>query len=157
MTRKRRSKTNAGRRKYRGNRGQLIALTALAAGFVLIVGLIVLGQGGGKESVTAGVDEDVLALGEQTYRQTCAACHGEKGEGHILPEAPALNQREHAWHHPDGQIQEIIKNGGVKMPPLGEQLTNEQIVAVIRYIQNWWTPRQLAQQQARSKQFPLSQ
>ncbi len=56
-----------------------------------------------------------------------------------------------------GQIQEIIKNGGKVMPALGDQLTDEEIVAVIRYIQTWWEPEQLRQQQARSLQYPLKQ
>lgn len=81
----------------------------------------------------------------------------EQGQSHMLPEAPALNETEHAWHYPDGQIQELIKNGGKVMPSLGDQLTDEQIVAVIRYIQTWWTPDQLRQQQARSLQYPLQQ
>ncbi|MCW5875798.1 MAG: cytochrome c [Anaerolineales bacterium] len=96
-----------------------------------------------------------LALGEQVYAQTCAVCHGDRGQGHLLPGAPALDHSEHAWHHPDGQIQQLILAGGTLMPPLGDQLSHEEIVAVIRYIQTWWTPQQLEAQQELSQQYPL--
>ncbi len=154
MTRRRKAKT-AARRKPGHNPAQLVALAALGIGFALIIGLVILSQLTGKGPVTVAANDDVLALGQEAYANTCAACHGEQGEGHVLPEAPALDETEHAWHHADGQIQDLIKNGGQVMPALGDQLTDEEIVAVIRYIQTWWTPDQLRQQQARSVQYPL--
>ncbi len=133
-----------------------MALGALIIGTLLVVALVIFSQVNRNAPVqVAGVDEDMLALGEQVYQNTCAACHGENGEGYGIPQAPALDETEHAWHHPDGQIQELIQNGGKVMPALGDQLTDEEIVAVIRYIQTWWTPDQLRQQQARSLQYPL--
>ena len=96
-----------------------------------------------------------LQLGEQVYAQTCAVCHGDRGQGHVLPAAPALDDSEHAWHHPDAQIQQLIVLGGPTMPALGGQLNHEEVVAVIRYIQTWWTPEQLQAQQEFSHQYPL--
>lgn len=40
-------------------------------------------------------------------------------------------------------------------PAFGEQLSHEEIVAVIRYVQTWWTADQLASQQQASQQSPL--
>jgi len=156
MTRKRKSRT-ARSRKSRRNPGQIIALIALSVGAVLIIALIVLAQTTGNAPAKVVASTETLTLGEEVFANTCAACHGDQGQGHALPEAPALDETEHAWHHPDGQIQEIIKNGGKIMPALGDQLTDKEIVAVIRYIQTWWTPEELAQQQARSVQYPLQQ
>jgi len=154
MARKRKTRT-AQSRKSRRNSGQIIALAALGVGAVLIIILVVLAQTTGNIPAQVAASDEMLTLGEEVYANTCAACHGEQGQGHVLSEAPALDETEHAWHHPDGQIQELIENGGQVMPALGEQLTGEEIVAVIRYIQTWWTAQQLQQQQARSAQYPL--
>ncbi len=154
MARKRKSKNAASRKPVR-NPAQTIALMALGVGALIIVGLVLLAQFDGQAPTKVAASDEVVALGSEVYANTCAACHGEQGEGHVLPEAPALDETEHAWHHPDGQIQDLIKNGGKVMPALGDQLTDEEIVAVIRYIQTWWTPDQLSQQQARSVQYPL--
>jgi len=156
MARRRKAKTTASRKSHR-NPAQIIALAALGIGTVLIVGLLIFSQASKNAPAAVAANDEVLALGQEVYANTCAACHGEQGEGHVLPEAPALDETEHAWHHPDGQIQEIIKKGGKVMPALGDQLTDDQIVAVIRYIQTWWTADQLRQQQARSLQYPLQQ
>jgi mono/diheme cytochrome c family protein len=154
MARKRKTRTARSRKSQR-NTGQIIALAALGIGAVLIVVLVVLARTSANAPANVAASDDVLALGAEVYSNTCAACHGENGEGYGIPQAPALNETEHAWHHPDGQIQEIIKNGGKVMPALGDQLSDEEIVAVIRYIQTWWTADQLRQQQARSVQYPL--
>jgi mono/diheme cytochrome c family protein len=156
MARKRKTRTARSRKSQR-NTGQIIALAALGIGAVLIVVLVVLARTSANAPANVAASDDVLALGAEVYSNTCAACHGENGEGYGIPQAPALNETEHAWHHPDGQIQEIIKNGGKVMPALGDQLSDEEIVAVIRYIQTWWTADQLRQQQARSVQYPLQQ
>jgi mono/diheme cytochrome c family protein len=98
---------------------------------------------------------EVLALGERVFADNCASCHGPQGEGHVLVNAPALDSSEHAWHHPDGQIQLLIKNGGVLMPSFADILNDEEIEAVIRYLQTWWMADQLAAQQKASLGDPL--
>jgi mono/diheme cytochrome c family protein len=100
--------------------------------------------------------EPTILQGEQVFAQNCATCHGEQGEGHAaVVQAPALNGDEHAWHHPDGQLQEIIINGGVEMPSFQDDLSNEEVAAVIRYFQTLWRADQLKAQQANSAQNPL--
>jgi mono/diheme cytochrome c family protein len=98
----------------------------------------------------------VLALGADVYAETCASCHGDQGQGHVgVASAPALDSSEHAWHHPDGQLQAIITSGGTLMPAFGEQLNQDEIVAVIRFMQTWWTADQLAAQQTASQSNPI--
>ena len=67
-------------------------------------------------------------------------------------EAPALDHTEHAWHHPDQQLTDWIKNGkiglGNPMPALGDQLSDEEIEAVIAYLHTLWTVDQLETQQS---------
>ena len=138
-------------------RQRRIAYAAIAGGAILILALVVLAVVGGNKPAEP-LTGDTITMGARVYEQSCAACHGAQGEGHAaVAEAPALDETEHAWHHPDGQIQQLILNGGQLMPALGEQLSAEEVVAVIRYFQTWWTPDQLAQQQARSRQFPLTE
>lgn len=86
--------------------------------------------------------EQTLQLGEVVYQTNCAACHGEQGQGHIQLDAPALDSTEHAWHHADTQIIEIIRTGGQQMPPVGANFSNKEVTAVITYIKQWWTPQQ---------------
>ncbi len=100
--------------------------------------------------------EDVLAVGETVYAQNCASCHGSEGEGHgSVTEAPALDDSEHAWHHPDQDLFTVIASGGPNMPGFSDSLDHDQIVAVIRYFQAWWTADQAATQQERSAPDPL--
>ncbi len=100
--------------------------------------------------------DEVLAFGENIYAENCASCHGAVGEGHAkIQSAPALDSSEHAWHHADGQLQRLIVNGGQVMPSFGEKLTNDEVIAVIRYFQTWWAESQLNSQQSLSVQDPL--
>lgn len=102
------------------------------------------------------VPADTLSLGAAVYAENCAACHGPNGEGHAaMAAAPALDASEHAWHHADGQLQQIILEGGQSMPGFQGQLSNEEVLAVIRYFQTWWAPGQLQSQQSLSQQFPF--
>jgi mono/diheme cytochrome c family protein len=100
--------------------------------------------------------EAVLARGAEVYAANCASCHGDRGQGHaLLAQAPALDGSGHAWHHPDGQIQSLLLEGGILMPSFGDQLDNEEMYAVLRHIQTWWRADQLASQQAASQAQPF--
>ena len=95
---------------------------------------------------------DLVTQGGEVYLRVCAECHGQNGEGYANElAAPALDYSEHAWHHPDQQIRDWIKNGklglGQEMPALGDQLSAEEIEAVIAYLHTLWTPEQLETQQ----------
>ena len=90
----------------------------------------------------------------------CATCHGSEGQGqpewHVRNEdgtlpAPPLNGDGHTWHHSDGFLYRIVRNGGKfqedpvllpgfrsSMPAFGSQLNHEETVAVITYFKSLW-------------------
>ena len=61
--------------------------------------------------------------GAAIFRETCAQCHGFKGEGRVNL-TPPLRGR----NIPVGRVKAIVQGGGQKMPPLlfikGEALEN---------------------------------
>ena len=93
-----------------------------------------------------------VAAGEPLYRMHCASCHGADGSatadwrtldanGNYPP--PPLNGTAHTWHHPLVQLVDTIDKGGAQyggvMPGFGALLDPEQRVAIVAYIQSWWT------------------
>ena len=87
-------------------------------------------------------DSDNSGVAQSLYESNCASCHGLQGQGHIELNAPALDHSEHAWHHPDEQIIMIIREGGFNMPPVGADLSNEEIENIFAYMKGWWTEEQ---------------
>jgi mono/diheme cytochrome c family protein len=100
-----------------------------------------------------------LVLGKQVYDANCASCHGPNGEGEnpsaplepgsdgLFP-APPHDETGHTWHHSDALIEQIIREGRIDegfkpMPAFGDQLTDEEIDAVMAYIKTWWTSEQI--------------
>ena len=101
----------------------------------------------------------VARTGQEVFASTCAACHGEAGEGqpdwHIrnpngtFP-APPLNGDGHTWHHPDGLLYRVVSQGGKiqetpsipsfksAMPAFGELLSHDEIVATLEYVKSLW-------------------
>jgi hypothetical protein len=61
---------------------------------------------------------------------------------------PPHDSSGHTWHHPDPVLIEIITIGGdpalynTKMPGFGNQLTEDEIRAVLDYIKNSWEKEQ---------------
>ncbi len=114
-----------------------------------------------------------VVRGEQLYQNNCAQCHGLRGEGDpnwrqrnpdgtLLP--PPHNSTGHTWHHADSLLYQIIHDGGAiyetlgfksSMPAFGDQLTPEEIWAVITYFKSLWDPDQRASQAEVSRQEPL--
>jgi mono/diheme cytochrome c family protein len=104
---------------------------------------------------------DPVIQGREVFTRVCAECHGDNGEGYANElQSPALNHTEHAYHHPDQQIHDWIVNGklglGRQMPPLGEQLTDDEVHAVIAYLHTLWTPEQLEIQQDITSRWPAT-
>ena len=103
--------------------------------------------------------EQAASAGQKIFASNCAACHGVGGEGQpdwrvrkddgTLP-PPPLNGDGHTWHHADGLLYRIVSQGGKifedpnypsfmsAMPPFGDRLSHEEIVAVLRYIKSLW-------------------
>lgn len=102
---------------------------------------------------------DPVAMGREAYVRVCAECHGMNGEGHANSlDALALDASEHAWQHADQQISEWIINGKLglerKMPAYGDQLSDEEVLAVIAYLHTLLTPQQLEMQQDITARWP---
>jgi mono/diheme cytochrome c family protein len=88
--------------------------------------------------------DEVLASGQQIYRQYCSACHGPSGQGDGL--APATRYFDpsptdlalHGPAHAAGEYAWIIGEGNPAsaMPRFGSKLDEEQIWSVIHYIRH---------------------
>jgi len=104
------------------------------------------------------LDSDEVALGRQVYLEQCAACHGQNAEGQLnwqqpdangnMP-APPHDDSGHTWHHADGLLYEIIRDGfrdplkppdsPLTMPAFGDKLSDAEIRAVITYFKSLWS------------------
>ena len=112
-------------------------------------------------------DPAQLALGEKVYVKHCAACHGAKLEGQPdwqkrLPNgkmaAPPHDETGHTWHHPDEVLFGITKHGMVPpyappgypsdMPAFGGVLSDDEIRAVLAYIESHWKNPELLEARA---------
>ena len=131
----------------------------LALAIVVVSALLLIGQ------------TDAIALGRQVYAENCAACHGPNGEGGN-PAAPLSTNAQgkypapphdhsgHTWHHADGLLKEIIRDGSFspdfvsEMPAFGEKLSEAQIDAVLAYIKTWWSEEQRVFQAQTSRVTP---
>ncbi|PLX34452.1 MAG: cytochrome C [Hyphomicrobiales bacterium] len=101
-------------------------------------------------------NEKLRNLGNKVYGEYCAACHGIDLKGQPNWKTPLANGRYpapphnkdgHTWHHPDELLfrltkfgpAEIIGNGHESdMPGFKDQLSDEEIIAVLSYIKSTW-------------------
>jgi len=83
--------------------------------------------------------ETLMALGKEKYEAICAACHQADGSG-IPPLYPALKASSVAVGHPIRRHIDLILNGvtGSAMQPYRDQLTDEEIAAIVTYERNAW-------------------
>ena len=111
-------------------------------------------SGTSVEDTVAGrwyTDAQVTA-GEPLYQMHCAVCHGVDGSatadwrktdanGNFPP--PPLNGTAHTWHHPLTVLTETIARGGAPygglMPGFAEVIEPDGRVAIVAYIQSWWS------------------
>lgn len=149
--------------------GALVLVAGLSAGCSL------LGDDGGTEEIAGWPPPAaVVDLGRAAYEANCAVCHGQNGEGApnwqeqtaggVYP-APPHDSSGHTWHHADGLLFEIVRDGGSQfdtasfrsgMPAWGGVLTDGEIRAVITYLKTFWGPEERAFQFEVSEQdrFP---
>lgn len=116
-------------------------------------------------------DPEVVAVGKEVYAAHCASCHGVDLEGEPdwqtpradgrMP-APPHDETGHTWHHPDAQLFLMTKHGiepfapeGYEsdMPALEGVLDDEEIRAVITFIQSTWPPEILEAQRRIDREF----
>jgi mono/diheme cytochrome c family protein len=106
------------------------------------------------------LDPRHVEAGRKIYQESCASCHGLRGDGQAnwdapnakgeLP-APPHNAEGHTWKHSDAMLYRMTSKGWrdlfnktrhLTMPAFGEQLSDEQIRDVITYLKTLWTPEQ---------------
>ena len=92
--------------------------------------------------------------GKQLFAENCASCHGKNGVGENPTQprggmtasgvsiAPALNGTGHTWHHSDQMLFQTIKHGSMaqnsRMVGFKNQLSDDQIRSVLKYIKSLW-------------------
>ena len=97
----------------------------------------------------------LTARGAQLYTVNCQVCHGDQeGRGRISG-APTHNETGHTWHHPDAQLKEWILNGKLPgaMPSFKNDLSEEEVDAIISHIKSWWTLDQIESQADISRRY----
>lgn len=104
------------------------------------------GCGGG-----AGVDAELAGRGEPLYEAACVQCHAGPTGGTISDIPPRHNAEGHTWHHADCLLTDIVLDGlpprpGAEgdevMPAFRDELTEDEVAAIIAYLKTWWTDEQ---------------
>jgi mono/diheme cytochrome c family protein len=98
--------------------------------------------------VTGQQAEALMRKGAKIYEDHCVQCHQRKGEGvpHIYP--PLVNNEAIVMHYPINAIRMVV-NGGFPpstqgnprpygMPPFSQDLSDEEIAAVVTFIRQAW-------------------
>lgn len=80
-------------------------------------------------------EAEALAAGEQTFKQVCAACHGQDGKGGVVPGSPNLTDNDWLYGSDADQILHSVVNGrnGV-MPGWESSLGASGVEAVVDYV-----------------------
>lgn len=139
---------------------------AVLLGGSVVAGLLWVGLGQSGSVVRTA---ERLERGAEIYAANCAACHGVKLEGQPdwmrrLPSgrlpAPPHDGSGHTWHHSDGVLFRITKEGSAAvvgggyesdMPGFNEVLSDNEIRAVLDFIKSTWPERERKYQAAMSR------
>ena len=119
------------------------------------------------------LDPALVTLGAEVYQRACASCHGVDGEGEPdwktpKPDgsypAPPHDADGHTWHHGDGLLYQIIREGGASldvpdfqsnMPAFASSLNDSEIRAVLEYLKSTWPEQERQTQWLVSQNDPL--
>jgi mono/diheme cytochrome c family protein len=77
---------------------------------------------------------DTVALGDQTFANVCARCHGQDGRGGVPTNGVRPRDlADPAWQGSlgDGQIEAIILGGRGTMPAFKSTLSHDRVQAVV--------------------------
>jgi len=133
----------------------------------VLSGVAALLAGCGEPPTADPRDAAKVALGAKVYAQHCAACHGAKLEGQANWRSPLANGRMpapphdesgHTWHHTDEVLFGITKYGVTPkyappgyqsdMPAFGGTLSDDDIWAVLSFIESHWKTKQVLEARA---------
>ena len=118
---------------------------------LLVFGLAACGIGSSPEDA-------LIKDGKATYERHCLNCHGEArtGEGG-LSTAPVHGPDGHTWHHPDGQLKEMILGTfdypKKTMPSFVGIISDSDVDAVLAYLKSNWDAEHLAWQEEVTRKF----
>lgn len=77
-------------------------------------------------------DAGTSPLGRELYDGVCAKCHGLSGEGYVALNAPPLKGSSLVV---DAKaVNQLLRDGGVKMPAAGRDWSDEQMSAMTAYL-----------------------
>ncbi len=128
------------------------------------------------ETIPWPPDPALVNTGRTLYRQSCASCHGTRGEGAKawqrpdqsgeLP-APPHDSHGHTWKHSDAMLYRIVQQGWrdafnktdrLTMPAYEGQLSRTETIAVVTYLKTLWTSeqRQFQWEESRRQPFPAT-
>lgn len=140
----------------------IAAVAAVLAGAAVLALAQPFGPGSGEAAI--------VAEGRQLYAENCASCHGAELQGQPdwktpLPSgrmpAPPHDASGHTWHHPDGVLFRITREGPAAvvgggyesdMPGFAGVLGDDEIRAVLAFIKSTWPERERAYQAEISRQ-----
>ena len=131
-------------------------------GGTALIGLIWVGydRSGFDWSCPSETTAERIDRGRAIYAANCASCHGENLEGQPdwksrLPSgrlpAPPHDASGHTWHHPDGVLIRITREGPAAivgggyesdMPGFADVLSDDEIRAVLDFIKSTWPDRE---------------
>ena len=95
----------------------------------------------------------LLALGDKLYRQHCAQCHGDQGQGFALSNGewaypPLAGNRSVTQHSPANALHSVLHGGfslpapGVEqpfgMPPYVLELSDTELAALLSHLRSHW-------------------
>ncbi|TVO62652.1 c-type cytochrome [Denitromonas ohlonensis] len=135
-------------------------------GLAMLASAVLVACGDPPATATAPATDAALAQGATLYAAQCASCHGANGEGQPdwrerkpdgrLP-APPHDASGHTWHHPMDMLFQMTRDGMVPplapegyqsdMPAFGHILSDDEIRAVLAYIESQW-PDEVKQMRA---------
>ncbi|MED5620628.1 cytochrome c [Ideonella sp. BN130291] len=101
-----------------------------------------------KQDEPEKADPAQMALGGRLYRDHCASCHGEQGQGAPGAYPPLAGNRGVTLESPANVLRAIVSGGfppttagnprPYGMPPFGPTLNDTEIAAVATYIRRSW-------------------
>ena len=116
-----------------GGGDEAAASTVVAAGTTAAPETTVAGGDTTAEADTTAAAETTTASavdGEALYNDECASCHGDDGGGGL---GPSLQNLEESF--PDqSEVVAIVTDGTGSMPSFGDDLSAEEIDAIVAYI-----------------------
>ena len=121
-----------------------------------IVFVVVLAAACGASEST-GLDEELLAQGQELYERDCQVCHGDvrTGKG-ATDNAPVHGPAGHTWHHADQQLRQMILGTldypGKTMPAFPD-LADDEVDALLEYMKSGWDGEQRAWQAGLSRNW----